>query len=158
MERITGCIAAAIAVGWMAWVTPAPAATLFTEDFNGAFLGEAWQVIDDSPDMRALDEGKLSVVTETGSLSKGKIKNLLLTREALTAKNADIALKFEMDIQSYGGDWASRAYAGIIMQVDAGSFMAAYVTNYGASYNSDTGPYGVYEKRWKGSAKPCLSG
>jgi hypothetical protein len=139
------------------WHGALGAKTLFEETFNQAFLGDGWEVRNDSPDMRALDEGMLSVVTEDGNFAKGEVKNLLTVKESLKAKNADITLRFSIDIQEYGGSWDKRSLAGIAVEHGTGSYLSAYITNFGASYNSDSGPYAIFGKSWKGRDTPMLS-
>lgn len=136
---------------------PAKAADLISESFDGAFLADFWEVSNDSPDMRALDEGKLSIVTEPGNFSKGEVKNLMFVKDPLSARNADVVLKLEADIQEYGDGWNNRFFAGIALQPEVGTYLATYLTNFRASYNSDSGPYAIYSKDWKGRGRALMT-
>jgi hypothetical protein len=149
-------LSAVVAVwsGAVIFVSPmALAEVLVSENFNKAFLGDVWEVKNDSSDMRALDDGKLSIVTELGNFSKGQVKNLMFLKKPLTAKNVDITVKLDADIQEYGGNWNKRFFAGLAVQPEQGTYLMTYLTNFGASYNSDTGPYAIYSKNWKGKSR-----
>lgn len=133
------------------------ASVLFSDDFDKPFLNEAWQIRNDSADMRALDAGMLAVVTEPGSLSKGKARNVLVLKKPLTEKNADVTVKLRVDIQEYGGDWSKRVLGGIVLDSSKNDYLILYIVNFQASYNSDSGPYAILAKRHNGKARPYLA-
>ena len=133
------------------------ATVIFDDDFGKPFINEAWQIRNDSADMRALDSGKLAIVTEPGSLSKGKAKNVLVLKDKLMAKNADISATLTVDIQDYGTSWASRVLGGIVLDSSKDNYLILYIVNFGANYKSDSGPVAVLAKRHNGTVRPYLS-
>ncbi|MHA1114146.1 MAG: hypothetical protein ACTSRY_06535, partial [Alphaproteobacteria bacterium] len=103
-----------------------------------------------------LDSGKLVVVTEPGSLSKGTAKNLLRYPDPIAEKDYDIALSFTADIQDYGGDGTKRIFAGLTLQDATGNAIQFYIANVQAGYNSDSGPYAYFGKRQGGKYVPWI--
>ena len=129
---------------------------IFAESFDKQFLSAAWDNRNDSEDMRGLDDGRLAVVAQPGTLTKDSVKNLLVLKDPLVEKNADVKLKLKVDIQRYGGDWATRAFGGIALHQDKNRYLILYITNFKAGYNSDSGPYAIFAKRQGGKTMPWL--
>jgi len=113
--KLTGFIAGAL-LSIVILNTAANAdSVLFEDTFSKKFLSDKWQVQNDSADMRALDEGRLAIVTQPGSISKGTAKNILTYADPLSEKNADIAVKLWVDIQAYGSNWGNRIFGGLTL-------------------------------------------
>lgn len=146
-------LTAAIAVT----VSPAVAGPpVFEDGFDKQFLDSAWEIRNDGEDMRGLDDGRLAVVAQPGTLTKDTVRNFLVLQDPLTEKNADVDLKLRVDIQRYGGDWGARAYGGIALHQDKNRYLILYITNFKAGYKSDSGPYAIFAKRQGGKTKPWL--
>jgi len=130
---------------------------IFEDSFDKQFLNAAWDIRNDSQDMRGLDDGRLAVVAQPGTLTKDSVKNFLVLKDSLVEKNADVTLKLRVDIQRYGGDWGTRAFGGIALHRDKNTYLILYITNFRAGYNSDSGPYAIFAKRQGGKTMPWLS-
>lgn len=129
---------------------------LFSDDFGKPFIDEAWQVRNDSPDMRALDSGMLAVVTEPGSLPKGKAKNVLTLKQALKEKNADVSVKLRVDIQEYGDSWSKRILGGVVLDDSKDNYLLLYIVNFRGAYQSSSGPHAILYKRQNGKGRPYM--
>ncbi|MGB0576443.1 MAG: hypothetical protein ACPGPC_09865 [Alphaproteobacteria bacterium] len=113
--KLTGFIAGALlSIGILNTAANADS-VLFEDTFSKKFLSDKWQVQNDSADMRALDEGRLAIVTQPGSISKETAKNILTYADSLSEKNADIAVKLRVDIQAYGSNWGNRIFGGLTL-------------------------------------------
>lgn len=65
---------------------------IFEDDFSGNFLNESWQIINDDPDSRILEDGKLSVITGPGSFTDKSVPNLISYKAPIAEKNYDISV------------------------------------------------------------------
>ena len=127
---------------------------IFEDSFDKQFLNAAWDIRNDSEDMRGLDDGRLAVVAQPGTLTKDSVKNFLVLKDPLVEKNADVTLTLKVDIQRYGRNWGTRAFGGIALHQDKNRYLILYITNFKAGYNSDSGPYAIFAKRQGGKTMP----
>lgn len=72
---------------------------IFEDDFSGPFLNEAWQILQDDPDTRILDEGKFSVITGYGLFGDESVPNLLSYNARIMEESYDISLKVTIEAQ-----------------------------------------------------------
>lgn len=154
--KLTGFIAGALlSIGILNTAANADS-VLFEDTFSKKFLSDKWQVQNDSADMRALDEGRLAIVTQPGSISKGTAKNILTYADPLSEKNADIAVKLRVDIQAYGSNWGNRIFGGLTLHNSKTDYMLLYITNIRGAYRSGSGSYAVLTKTQNGKLRPLL--
>ena len=81
---------------------------IFEDDFSGPYLNEAWQVLNDDPDTRVLEDGQLSIFTGVGSFTDETVPNLISYNAPIAEKNYDIITKITIDatLADYDRYWS----------------------------------------------------
>ncbi len=100
---------------------------IFKEDFNDEFLSDVWEVKNDNPDGRVIDDGKLQIITMPGGLEKEKTQNLIAYDKEIPAKNWDAIVKVSIPITSYGR--RNSQGAGLALIQDKDNFLLLVVTS-----------------------------
>lgn len=125
--------------------------SIFEDDFDAAFLNEAWDILGDSADNRTLSDGKFVAITEPGSLSTNTAKNVLLYKDKIEERNYDVSVKLTADYQAYGGTYGDspdvRTNAGLILHESKDNFLTLHLVNLKTGYSDKTGPYAFFVKR-----------
>lgn len=134
--------------------------SIFEDDFNTAFLDEAWTVQGDSADNRTLSDGRYVTITESGFLANGSAKNVLLYKNTIKERNYDVSASMAPDYQAYGGTYGDsasvRTKAGIVLYQSKENFVTLHLSNVLGGYRSKTGPYAYFVKRQRGKESKAL--
>ena len=131
-----------------------PPKELFVEEFNDPFLSEAWEVVNDDPNGRVLDEGKFMVITGVGGLDQGTVSNMLLYNGEIPGKDYAVTTKFTTSIIPNPGYPGTSQWAGLIFYLDKDNYIALAV--WGQEYHAHIRSVGFF-KRQGGEDAPLLN-
>lgn len=72
---------------------------LFVETFDGPGLKDGLRVLNDKPDARVLDGGKLTMVTGPGSITKNTLKNMIVYEGPAAKADFDVTADLALELQ-----------------------------------------------------------
>lgn len=87
---------------------------LFVENFDGPGLKDGLRVLNDSPDGRVLDGGKLTMVTGPGSINRNTLKNMIVYEGPAAAADYDVTADLAMELRP-GAPYQIRHAAGLML-------------------------------------------
>lgn len=86
---------------------------LFVENFDGPGLKDGLRILNDNPDGRALDAGKLTVVAGPGSVTRKTLKNIILYEGPAAAGDYDVIL--DLAVEFTAGPFQTHQSAGLML-------------------------------------------
>jgi len=116
-----------------------PPKELFVEEFDEPFSSEEWEIINDNPDNRVVEDGNYMVIT---SLYTMPVQNMLIYNKGIPVKNYAVTTKFSTTLLGYNS--FDSQYSGLILYLDKDNFLA--LTVYGDSYINDRFRQVVFNK------------
>lgn len=104
-----------------------PPKDIFVEEFDKPFLSEEWEIINDNPDGRVLDEGKFIVIEAPGSIVDETIQNMLLYKKPIPSANVEISVKFNTSFLNFSGWITPSQHPGLILYSDKDNWLALFM-------------------------------
>ncbi len=98
---------------------------IFSDDFDGESLSDAWEVQNPNPDTMLVEDGLLLIVTEPWDGDFGDVvKNLVVLKKDLP-KEFEVELKLRHSHDGTGGysKWTTSPVAGLMLRRDKDSFV-----------------------------------
>ena len=98
---------------------------IFSDDFDGESLSDAWEVQNPNPDTMLVEDGLLLIVTEPWDGDFGDVlKNLVVLKKDLP-KEFEVELKLRHSHDGAGGysKWTTSPVAGLMLRRDKDSFV-----------------------------------
>lgn len=101
---------------------------IFVEEFDQPFLGEDWEILNDTPDNRTLEDGIFYVIASPGEFVKGSVQNMLIYSKPIGAKNYEVLTKFKASLTDYESIWfEGQQWVGLVFYGDKNTLLALVV-------------------------------
>jgi len=94
---------------------------IFRDDFNAAFLSDAWAIKHHNADGMIIDEGKLNILTMPGGLSDDKAQNVVVYDKPIAEANYNVLTAVSTDVLSDNGNHGQ--HVGLAMMQDKDNYL-----------------------------------
>ncbi len=112
---------------------------IFVDEFDKPFVSADWKIINEDVESLTLDEGKLYLIVNPGSVTKNTTKNIFLYNKPIKEKNYEVIVKFDIPLTSYGNSWNERQWAGLILYGGKNLLIETYVSGFYGYFSGGSG-------------------